>query len=108
MKRISPFGTHCIMIKDNPEFLRRIENALQLLGLKYRHGFVEYYNKNEINGAVTLFQKPHEFAYQKEFRIYVERLCIEPLIIKIGSLVEISQMYSSEEIISGLALSTKG
>ena len=101
-KRNSEFGTHCLMIKNNPEFLSKIENALILSGLPFRHGFVEYYDKNKVNGAITLFQKPVEYEYQKEFRIYVERPYIDPFVLKIGSLQNIAELFTSNDIIRGL------
>lgn len=106
-KRNAEFGSHCLMIKNNPEFLKRIEIALELSGLKFRHGFVEYYDKNKINSEITLFQKPSEFEYQKEFRIYVERPSIEPFILNIGSLTTISKVFTSAEIVNGLGFTLK-
>lgn len=106
-ERIKDFGSHCVLIKDIPEFLSRIESQLNLSGLKYNKNFVEYYDKNDINGHITVFQKPSEFEYQKEFRFYIERNDILPLILKIGDLRDIAEIFSAKDIFE-LQLIAKG
>tara|TARA_R110002049_G_scaffold250486_2_gene424846 strand:- start:867 stop:1061 length:195 start_codon:yes stop_codon:yes gene_type:complete len=59
------------------------------------------------NGKITLFQKPLEYEHQKEFRLYVERDSIEPLILNIGSLKDIAEIYQSNELIKRLELTVK-
>ncbi|TFF35376.1 hypothetical protein [Mucilaginibacter psychrotolerans] len=98
--RVLGFGSHCLMIKDNLAFLRKIEHGLKGIGLEFSHGFVKYYDKNKINGRINLFQKPLEFSYQKEFRFYVQSDIFEPLMIKIGSLESISEVVSTSDILS--------
>ncbi|WP_343631103.1 hypothetical protein [Fluviicola sp.] len=94
------FGTHCVMIKDNAHFLKRIEEELKKRELHFHHGFIEYYDKKIKSGKVTLFEKPKEFEYQKEFRFYVEHTEIEPLVIQIGSLENCAQLITMEEAMS--------
>lgn len=102
--RIKRFGTHCIMIKDNQKFLSLIENKLKELKVKFRHGFVEYYDKDKVDRKINLFEKPNEFEYQKEFRFYVERLSTEPFVFNIGSLTDIAELHSSHIIVDELKL----
>ena len=97
-KKVERFGSYFLMVKDNPRFLQLIEDKLNLLGLKFHHGFVRYYDKKSINGQITLFQKPNEFEYQKEFRIYVDSASLTPLVLKIGSLKNIAEVYKTEII----------
>jgi len=99
-ERVAGFGTHCLMVKDNRAFLNRMEKALQKQNLKYRHGFVTYYDRYKINGDVTLFQKPKEFEYQNEFRFYAATNNTTPLILNVGSLKNISQIVSMEDIMT--------
>lgn len=94
------FGTHCVMIKDNQYFLELIENELKRQGLKFRHGFVNYYNKEEKNGILNLFEKPNDFEYQKEFRFYVENDDIQPICINIGVLKEKAELITMEDALS--------
>lgn len=72
-KKIKKLGSHCLVIKDNQKFLSLIEAKLKELNVKFKHSFVEYYEKNTVNRKINLFEKPTEFEYQKEFRFYIER-----------------------------------
>lgn len=98
------FGSHCIVVKDNKKFLSLIENKLKELKVDYTHNFVEYYDKDKINRTITLFEKPLEFEYQKEFRIYVKRLSEKPFVFNIGNITDIAEIYNSNEIIDTLKL----
>ncbi len=97
-KKVERFGSHFLLIKDNPKFLQLIEDKLKLLGLKFHYDFVRYYDKKSINGQITLFQKPNEFEYQKEFRIYADSASLNPLVLKIGSLKNIAEIFKTELI----------
>lgn len=101
--RVKNFGKHCLMIKDNAKFLSLMENKLGSFGFKFKHGFIEYYNKNEINGNLHIFQKPMEFEYQKEFRFYLETDQIAPFSFQIGSLHGFAEIIETEAIM-GLKL----
>ncbi len=103
-KRNLAFGDVCLMVENNPEFLKRVTNKLTELGLKFRHDPVDYYDVDKKNGKLTLFDKPKEYEYQNEFRFYVQTESTEPLKIQIGSLRDIAKMYSARDIINGLEL----
>lgn len=75
------------MIKDNQYFFDKITSELKNKGFDNHHGFVQYYDKDKFsNKKLTLFDKPKEFEYQKEFRFYVHNLELKPIKIQIGSL----------------------
>lgn len=103
-QRIERFGSHCLCVMNNREFLSRIEMALKLKGVKYSHNFVDYYDKDKVSRDITLFEKPLEFEYQKEFRIYVERMSTEPFIFQIGSLKNITEIFPSKRVIDTMEL----
>lgn len=103
-KRNAEFGSHCLMIQDNQYFFEKIKSELSDKGFKFRYGFVDYYNKKIINRELTIFEKPDEYEYQKEFRFYVRNNKIEPIKIQIGSLKEYSEIFETEYIIKGLQL----
>lgn len=103
-QRIKKFGSHCLLIKDNPKFLNFILDTLKADGYKVHNGFVEYYDRKKINRKVNLFEKPLEFEYQKEFRIYVENDGLQAMKINIGSLKDYSEVYETDAIIDGMRL----
>ena len=100
------FGTHGLMIKDLPLFFNKIENELKKNNLKFSHGFVDYYDKEEVSREITLFEKPLEFEHQKEFRFYVENDKIEPIKIQIGSMKDYAEIFKIEDIL-GLTFEIK-
>ena len=102
--KINRFGSHCLFIKDNTKFISLLENKLQELKMKYRLGFVEYYDKEQVNRDINLFEKPLEFEYQKEFRIYIERFSDKPFAFSIGSLSDIAEMHESIGVIETMKL----
>lgn len=103
-KKMRGFGTHCLMVKDNARFLELIKEKLKELDVKYHIGFVDYYDEKKVNGTINLFAKRQVYAYQKEFRIYVERDEADDFKFQIGSLEGIAEAYRSDEIIKGLSL----
>jgi hypothetical protein len=98
-KRIKDFGDTALLIKDNQKFLTLIEKALNKKRVKYFHGLVEYYDRHMYTGKVDIFNKPLEYAYQNEFRIYIRRRSKEPFKLQIGSLKGIAEIYPSNEFI---------
>lgn len=102
--RIIEFGSHCVMIKDIPKFMSLIENELRKLKIKFIHDFVEYYDKDKVNREINLFEKPNSFEYQKEFRYYVDRPSTQPYVFKIGSLIDIAELHSTQLIIDELKI----
>jgi len=105
-ERVKEFGTHFVFIKDIPLFFDRIKHQLLLTGHNFYHGFVEYYDKTKMNGEITVFQKPNEFEYQKEFRFYLESKNILPLSFRIGRLSNIAEIHPVE-VASGITASSK-
>ncbi|HLF52909.1 hypothetical protein [Flavobacterium sp.] len=93
------FGTHCLLIKNLPYFFDRIETELKNNNYKFNHGFVDYYDKDEVNREITLFEKPFEFEYQKEFRFYVEDYGMKPIKIQIGSLKKYAVVFKLEDML---------
>lgn len=103
-EKIKKFGSHCLIIKDNQKFLSLIETKLKEMNAKFRHGFVEYYDKNTVSRKINLFEKPTDFEYQKEFRFYVESDSTEPFVFSIGNLTDIAEMHPAELIVDELKL----
>jgi hypothetical protein len=102
--RMSEFGSHCLLIKDNLKFYNSINVELYKMGIEYFHRHVNYYDKNKVNTSISVFEKPLEFEFQKEYRWYIRRPSIEPLSFSIGSLVSISELHTSDSIVEELKL----
>jgi hypothetical protein len=92
------FGDKFLLIKDNPTFLNLIEQELKKKRLKFKHGFVEYYDRHKFTGQVDVFHKPDNYSYQNEFRIYVRRKSEKPLVLQIGSLKNIAVLHDIDAL----------
>lgn len=106
-RRNKDFGSHCVMIKDLPKFMNLIETKLAEMQLDFKHGLIDYYDREKVNKKITLFEKPLEFEYQKEFRFYIHRESEDPITISIGSLEEIAELHTTEDIVETLELQNK-
>lgn len=85
-------GDHYLVIKNYEEFLRRVSKSLSELNLEARHGFVGYKDFSKFTGSKTVFEKDIEFAFQKEFRIFIQTNIQQAIDIKIGSIADISEI----------------
>lgn len=94
------FGSHCLIIKDPNIFIQAMTDKFKFLNYKFHLDFVQYFDKNSFNGKLSVFDKPNEFNYQKEFRFYVERIGIEPLKFHLDNLKSYCDVYTTEQIMS--------
>lgn len=101
------FGSYCVIIKDLPKFISLVESKLIEMNLQFRHGLIDYYDKEKVNRKITLFEKPLEFEYQKEFRFYIDRNSEDPIKITIGSLEGIAELHKTEEVVETMKLQMK-
>lgn len=99
-KRMSQFGTHCLVIKDVNRFINSIREKLTELGIESIHNIVTYKNLKVKNHKLTLFNKTHLLSYQKEHRIIAWTMNNEALKFRIGSMSDYAEIYSSNEIIN--------
>jgi len=97
--RVQEFGSHCLLVKNNFYFFEKIKEVLKANNYISHDGFVNYYDKEKYTGDVSLFDKPQEFAFQREFRFYVENSSIKPIVVQIGSLKQYAEIMETSEII---------
>ena len=81
---------YCVLITNVSEFLSRIINELNKKDIKFSWKLIEYYNGNENKENLTIFHKPKEYNFQKEFRIALYRSEKKEFILNIGSLKDIA------------------
>ena len=96
--RIEEFGTHFLMIKNGALFFEKVKKELENQGYKSHVDFVKYYDKDNVNSDLSVFNKPKEYEHQKELRIYIENNEEKFIKITIGSLKEFSQIYESKHL----------
>ena len=84
------FGTHALIFLNTDKFEEILFAELSLKKLNFHYGHVEYIDLKKHKGRKTLFQKDISYSYQNEFRIFIDNPTLEPLILKLGDLTEIT------------------
>lgn len=106
-KRMSEFGTHCLIIKDVQQFLNSITDKLTELGLENSHNIVKYKNLKKNNHELSLFNKTHSLSYQKEHRIIAWTEYNSELKFEIGSIEHYAEIHPTNKIIESLIVDFK-
>lgn len=94
-------GNKFVAIHDVREFMNRIESKLKENNYEYEYGIVKYYDEKEYSGELNVFCKCNRFAYQKEFRFFVNRDKADAIKIEIGPMKDIA-LFLDTDILSEL------
>jgi hypothetical protein len=98
-EKCKEFGDSCLIILNVAEFIKRIEKAISESGKNLMYSPVQYENMQTYIGEWSLFKKPLEYSYQKEFRLLVKQEeFVGPITYEIGSLDDIAVMLESISI----------
>jgi hypothetical protein len=93
------FGDSFVIVLDIQTFVDRLRAAAKAVDLDLYYGFVEYYDPNVFSGETGPFKKPATFAYQKEFRFVVQPGSRDAIVLRLGSLRDItSDIFPLSEI----------
>lgn len=98
-KRCLEFGDSVLVITDGTEFLRRIVDKHKTLGGKITSDLVAYVSYDGYSGEMGPFKKFDYHSHQSEYRLVYESKNIDVAYdYVIGSLEDIAEIYSSNEI----------
>lgn len=92
------FDDYMVFIYDPGEFIERVKNQLDDMGLKMEWRPVDYYDPETYEGILSPFQKSNQFEGQNEVRILIPNKCNEPLVIKIGNISDISLLIHKDNL----------
>lgn len=99
-------GSHCVVIKNITEFIKRIKKSLTKVNLGYKIRPVEYFNERDINGYLPSkdlgFQKRNMFSIQNEYRILLDRAEEGPYNLEIGNISDIAVIMKPQDVNKGL------
>ena len=88
------FGEYMVVVSNIKEFNRRINNALAKIGLTEENQIVTYYNENDVEEKrISPFMKRSRYGHQNEIRYRVQTDSSEPLLISIGSIEDIAELF---------------
>ena len=98
-------GSHAIVIKNVPEFIKRVREAASLKGYGVIPKLVEYYDPEVGSPSLrsqieTIFTKRKEFDYQSEFRLAIDTgtAGCDPITLDIGEIDDIAFYANASEI----------
>jgi len=97
-KKCQQFGDTCVIITNPSEFLTRVQKEALIQNIDLSWDITEYYDIKEYTSAWSPFKKPAHLSYQQEFRLLVKRKETDPIILRIGSIEDISKMMNSSEL----------
>ena len=103
-KKCEKLGKFAILIRNGPEFSRRVTSSAKLNGYQEAHGLVKYYDPNSFSGNFPgisgAFMKQEIYEYQSEYRIVLESGTIgsDALILGIGNISDIAMLTTVPEI----------
>jgi hypothetical protein len=98
-KKNLEFGDTFLLISYVDKFMSRVREQLDKENLKYKYGFVKYYYNKTFTGTAGVFHKSDKYAYQEEFRFFIETSGQGPLAFKIGSIKDISKVFNIEDLL---------
>lgn len=97
------FGDSVIIIKNTQAFIDLVVARGEKAGLDVNCCLVEYFDPASYSGNVGPCKKSNIYSYQNEFRFIVNPGSNEPLILDVGSIVDIStEIFPLNEINSAL------
>jgi hypothetical protein len=97
-ERFKKFGTHFLLITNQPVFIERLKNGLKEIGCDFHGHEVQYLDLKRYTGKKTAFQKDHFYSWQEEYRIFFDTTEIIDRDFYIGSLEDISEIQEIEKV----------
>ncbi len=97
-QRLKEFGTHCVLIHNHKEFFDRIFTHLKSKKINYGNDDVSYRDLTKYTGDKNLFTKGIEYAWQKEWRLFLNTRRNKPYKFKIGNLENIAHIMKTDQI----------
>ena len=97
-------GRYAVVIKNIPEFLKRIKSAAEKKGYRISGRLVKYYDPASFHGSFSdreaVFRKQNEYMYQQEYRFVIDTLAVGdwPIDLEIGDLRDISSCFETSRI----------
>lgn len=117
LKRMAEFGNYVIVIKDEQEFIRRLDIAVQAMAYMFLRRDVFYYNESiedEIEAMRLLslgkeyfsfLKREADFSYQKEYRyLIIDATKSEEkrIGVKVGDLFDVAEIQLSDSFLKNI------
>ena len=103
-ERCLSLGQYAVVLKDVPEFIRRVGETAKSRRCGMWYGRVKYYNPDTYHGnhfnIDAVFQKQDRHGYQSEFRFVIDTQTDgdEPIILEIGDIRDIAVEFRTSKL----------
>lgn len=101
-QRFALFGGHMLLIHNQVEFFKRVEDTLTMMNVGFCRGNVQYLDLHKHTGEKKLYQKDMKYSFQQEYRIHLHRDFTDTFEFSIGSIEDIAVILSCEDVRSFL------
>lgn len=91
-ENMKEYGDYYLLITNPKEFITRIQNVLDYKKYKYDYSTISYYDPKENQNKLGFFHKDISHLGEQEFRILIETETLNPLILDMGTLNDISEV----------------
>ena len=91
---IKKFGyDSAVIIHDTDTFLKRVKSEYENRNYSGECGTVKYYDKDKVSKMnLSPFDKSDIYRYQNEYRLFIDEVSPDPIIINIGNISDIAVM----------------
>lgn len=100
------FGEYFVFIQNSKEFTKRVAQELNKRRIKFLDKRVKYSDFTKLSGDKDLFMKDELYAYQKEYRLFLNTGLNEAYKLKIGSIREIASIHRSDPSIRWIKMNS--
>jgi hypothetical protein len=97
-------GEYAVVVLHAGQFVKRVQNKVEELGIGLNAGLVDYYEPSEFSGTFTAqdaaFKKRNEFEHQREYRFVFDtgQRGSDPLELEIGDISDLATLCSTSEV----------
>ena len=109
-KEMSTFGNSAVVIKNVDKFIYRIKKAAEKQKIQVGYGMVRYYQGDNMlehqsqvleQHGTALFWKREKYKNQQEYRICLKTEIDDHMILDIGSIRDIAELFETQELLDG-------
>lgn len=93
-EKLLEHGEYLILIYNPKEFFERFDLILKKEKIgRCRRNRVEYIDEKKYHGTMNPFKKFNYYEHEQEYRLGISHSISEPVILKLGSLEDISEIF---------------
>ncbi len=92
------FGQFAVLILKPAEFISRVKQKANKMGLSFEFSPVTYYDPETHHGNLSPFHKPKSYSNQSEVRFWISNHLVQDIVINIGDMSDIAKLLPFSDI----------